>query len=200
MNEQHNPELVSALLDGELGRHETRFALRRLDADAAALGQWERWHLVRAALRREPLGLAAPGFASAVMQAVAAGGGRRRVHAWLKPLAGGAIAAGVAVLALFAVTPRPGPGEYAVQAPVPELSAPTGLTTGDFSPRLASRPVVATTLAPVATHAIEIERYFLSHSGQATGFARGGFVPYVNIVATPEPLPSVAGPATVEGR
>jgi sigma-E factor negative regulatory protein RseA len=188
MKDPTTPELVSALIDGELARDEARFTLRRVAGDPDAAALVARWHVARSVLRREHYALPDAGFSAAVMQAVANEARPRAAGpGWIKPLAGAAIAASVALVALFSVMPTPAPApEGLVAGPaLPDLAVPTGLTTGDFSPRLAPRPVSSTTLAPLPPGQAEIERYFLSHSGQATGFARGGFVPYVNIVATP---------------
>jgi sigma-E factor negative regulatory protein RseA len=200
MKDPTTPELVSALIDGELARDEARFAVRRVAGDADAAALVARWHVARSVLRGEHYAIPDAGFAAAVMQAVANEARPRSARTpWLKPLAGAAIAASVAMVALFAVMPTPTTAPSAeglAAAPaVPALAAPTGLTTGDFSPRLAPRPVSSTTLAPLPAGQADIERYFLSHSGQATGFARGGFVPYVNIVATPVPIEPAVAPA-----
>ncbi len=195
MKDPTTPELISALMDGELPQDQARFALRRLAADPDAAALLARWHIARSVLKRERFVVPTAGFADAVMRVVFNEARPRSARpAWIKPVAGAAIAAGVALVALLAVVPPPSsaPDGVVVGPAVPALAAPTGLTTGDFRPRLAPRPVSSTTLSPLPPGQADIERYFLAHSGQATGFARGGFVPYVNIVATPvQPEPAV---------
>lgn len=106
----HQPEHLSAAMDGELTGEELRFLLRRIDHDPALQASWERFHVASASLRHELPALASPSFTDRVMRAigdeasvVAASRGRR--HAWLKFSAGGAIAASVAVAALMASRP-----------------------------------------------------------------------------------------------
>ena len=52
MNE-HIDEQLSALMDGELERDQTRFVLRRASADTALPLRWERYHVTRQVLRRQ---------------------------------------------------------------------------------------------------------------------------------------------------
>lgn len=106
----HHPEQLSAGMDGELTGEELRFLLRRLDHDRSLLVRWERFHAASAGLRRELPTLATASFADRVMraiedEAVVTSMPRARRHHWLRLSAGGAIAAGVAVVALMASRP-----------------------------------------------------------------------------------------------
>src|SRR5262245_55107762 len=106
-------EQLSALTDGELERGSARFLMRRIDNDPALAQRFERYQLMRACMRREYKGNEADSFCAGVMARldaedaaaadapVAASGGSR----WLRRALGGAIAAGVAGLVLFASTP-----------------------------------------------------------------------------------------------
>lgn len=106
----HQPEHLSAAMDGELTGEELRFLLRRIDHDPSMQASWERFHVVSASLRHELPALASPSFADRVMSAVkdeaaVAQSPRGRRHGWLKFSAGGAIAASVAVAALMVSRP-----------------------------------------------------------------------------------------------
>lgn len=46
-------EKISQLMDGELGRWETRAQIKRLESDEALAETWEAYHLIGDALRRE---------------------------------------------------------------------------------------------------------------------------------------------------
>jgi sigma-E factor negative regulatory protein RseA len=46
-------EKISQLMDGELGRRETKTTIERLESDEALAHSWETYHLIRDALRRE---------------------------------------------------------------------------------------------------------------------------------------------------
>ncbi|RDZ27949.1 sigma-E factor negative regulatory protein [Lysobacter silvisoli] len=109
-------EALSALFDGELDGDAARFALKRLSHDAQWRQACESWQLCGDVLRGQAATLAAPGFAQRVAAAVAAESTvlqaaasepaapapRRR---WL---GGAALAASVAVVALFVARPFSG--------------------------------------------------------------------------------------------
>lgn len=102
-------ETLCALFDGELAADEARFALKRLGHDAEWRDTVGRWQLYGDALRGQAQGVAANGFADRVALALreeqsqpvalpARSFGRR---GWM----GGALAASVAVAALFVTRP-----------------------------------------------------------------------------------------------
>lgn len=49
-----NGEKLSALLDGELDEEETQRVIAQVSADAQLARTWQRYHLIRAGIRREP--------------------------------------------------------------------------------------------------------------------------------------------------
>ena len=154
----HQPEHLSAGMDGELSDEELRFLLRRVDHDVSLQLRWSHYHVAGDALRGElPSALASAGFAGRVMAAIdaemdqahrtapAAVAPPVRRHGWLKFSAGGAIAASVAVAALMAnhaggpelVAPAPAvtplaqseaPSVQAKPARVAPASVPAGLS------------------------------------------------------------------------
>lgn len=133
----HERETLCALFDGELQGDEARFALKRLGHDVQWRDTVGRWQLYGDALRGQVQGVAASDFADRVAlalrdeqaQVVAiparASGGRR---AWM----GGALAASVAVAALFVTRP------FSSDAP------PSGARV---SPNVASVPAAAPRVA-----------------------------------------------------
>jgi anti-sigma factor RsiW len=194
-------EQLSALADGELGRDETRFLLRRLDQSPGLARSWESLHRVRSALRHEPGAWPDAGFADAVAARIAAEAAPSRQRPWLQTAIGGAIAAGVAALALFAVAPVP----QSPTAGTPVLAEVAPIRTGDLEMRLPAQRVSDRMWAPLPVSAPvdpQVESYFLRHSGLAAGSPRGGFLPYVYVVATPAaaaPVP-LRQDATPNGR
>ena len=97
---------LSALMDGELPRDELRFLLRRMDSDPGLAQAWSRYQLAGSVLRRQMTVTLRPGFAETVMaRAAAERPARRRGAAILRWAGGGAIAAGVAVVALVSTQP-----------------------------------------------------------------------------------------------
>ncbi|KIQ97985.1 sigma-E factor negative regulatory protein [Lysobacter sp. A03] len=119
---------LSALFDGQLGPDEARFALKRLGGDAGWREACGRWQLAGDALRGDGVAPAPSGFADRVMAAV----GREQEHAVLTDVRtrrgpvrhkprwlGGALAASVAIAALFVARPM-------LDGEDPAADAPTG--------------------------------------------------------------------------
>lgn len=132
--DQVHHEQLSALIDGELRADQARFVIRRLEHDQALAGRHERWQLVGEVLRGE-LGAVAPvdfaaRVAAALPQAAAAAPVPRRPPAWRWAWpAGGALAAGLALLAVLwmprqATQPSPLPVLAQVQPALPPPTAP----------------------------------------------------------------------------
>lgn len=138
-------ETLCALLDGELAGDERRFALRRLSHDADWQRAAARWQLAGDALRGESVLPAPSGFAARVAAAVAAeaetapvamatAAARPRGRRPARWFGGAALAASVAMVAMFAVRPMlqpmdeaelAGTGVQREQAPDP-AAAPAG--------------------------------------------------------------------------
>lgn len=110
-HEDHrDEELLSALMDGELTDAEQSRVLARLRAEPALQRRWARYHAVRAALTTGAARLS-PDFAERVIETrarepvvAAPGGVRIPDRSWLRPAAGLAIAASVALVAFGGLT------------------------------------------------------------------------------------------------
>ncbi|HRO27277.1 MAG TPA: RseA family anti-sigma factor [Luteimonas sp.] len=135
----YHRQQLSAMLDGELSPDQAKFMLRRLQHDGELATCWERWQVCGDVLRGQRNDLLPRDFAQRVALAVAGGGtvsievqpahaARPRLARWG---GGAAIAASVALLAVFASRqlPDPGalPGEVAPTPLVAEASAPAPL-------------------------------------------------------------------------
>ncbi|MCI2245458.1 sigma-E factor negative regulatory protein [Xanthomonas sp. PPL568] len=132
--ELHYRQQLSALIDGELPADEARFVLRRLQHDEELSGCHERWQLCGDILRGRVSVPAPSDFSARVRQAVAAeaqqaaraqvasAAGKRRTWRW-----GGsaALAASVALLALFVTQRLPQTPEALTPAQVADAAAPT---------------------------------------------------------------------------
>lgn len=143
---QTDLESLSALFDGELEGDAGRFAIRRLGHDASWRDACGRWQLAGDVLRSHASGIAARDFPQRVATAMAAEAAteeavpaRRAVspgRARSRWVPAAAIAASMAVVALFAVRPgvdTAGPEvarDLAELAP-PEAPAVSGADTGD---------------------------------------------------------------------
>lgn len=196
-------EQLSALMDGELERDETRFLLKRLATDQELPLRWARYHIVRQTLRRQELTALPAGFAAGVMARLDAESiAHARPTTWLRWGAGGAIAASVAVAALVLTRPlgesaAPGPGALVARNTPPSSApisvAPVSATTAsnDFqAPLLApNRPVETAPVSfgsdlgqPVAIDP-RLQSYLIRHYQAAGANGQSAFVPYVLLTA-----------------
>ena len=153
---------ISAFLDEELPDEECQLLVRRLTRDDELRATFARYSLAGAIMRREPGIRPQPEFVSRVSDAIAgeephelSPAGTAISRKWLRPVAGGAIAATVAVLALISLRPTPVGEQAFVDAGEPLEDAV--IVTG---PAEGARPVVS----PPAT----LVNYLVTH-GDYTG-------------------------------
>ena len=224
MNEQIDEQL-SALMDGELGRDGLRFLLRSAASEQALPLRWERYHVARQALRRQPMGALRPGFAESVMARIAEEPALhgRTVNPWLRWGAGGAIAASVAVAALVATRPAPlGPvpaeGAVAVRAPMVASGAtiaasPASATSMPVAAAPEVRPPLLMPSVPLdaspASFGAEagqtvvldprLQSYLVRHYQAVGGNGQSGFVPYV-LLTSPQPSAEAAAAGAPAAR
>jgi sigma-E factor negative regulatory protein RseA len=170
---------VSSLVDGETSRETSRFLVRRLGADEELRATWTRYHLIRDCLRHQDGGVAGEDLSTRVLQALENEGpkepSRRFATGWLKPAAGFAIAASVALMALVTVVQEN-----------PESAQSAGELAGSAAPVQFTSPqswTPAPTSSQASTGSRKMDSYLLRHY-QATGGATGvkGFVAFVPIV------------------
>jgi negative regulator of sigma E activity len=151
MNEQEQISQLSALFDGELPAQQAQMVIRRAVKDPAMREHWQRYALIGACLRGEPLAgadrddnladrvrtrlaaevdIIAPG---ALGSARAVGSGRGAGRFFGRGAMGGAIAAAVAVVSIFVVRN------------MGTATGEIGVLATDTGPTLATTPVVAAT-------------------------------------------------------
>lgn len=205
MSEEFDRQL-SELMDGEIEDRHLARCLRRFAEDRDYRARFSRYVAVRDCLRRDPPGVAAGDLADRVIAAledepVVLAPRRRRVldgavGRLLKPAAGLAIAASVAVVAVLGLRDARLGGEnpaapISAQQPTTLAGQPASSQQG----RLSGLPPIqypdATLQAPVAQTASATDRawlnnYLLRHNEAAGAVGRTGFIPYVHIV-TREP-------------
>ncbi len=202
-------EQLSAMMDGELSEFEFRRLLRQIEdgadtPDPGLVLTWQRFHLIGAALRGEPLTRQGDDLAERVARAIAdepapaAQTAPRRHPAWLKPLAGAAIAASVAVFTVIRLAP-----EQADEGMVMRLVEEPA-TVATTTPALPAARVGNAGIVPVAsdgwrartvgTHwqrqpgesahidQQRLNRYLLEHSEFEHQYGVGGFLPYASFI------------------
>lgn len=174
----YHRQQLSAMLDGELSPDEAKFMLRRLQHDVELAACWERWQVCGDVLRGQRNELLPADFARRVAAAVGADAGveaapaaaRRAARPRLARWGGGAaVAASVALMAVFAsrqlpdaglapaATPTPMVAQGATPSPVVmPVQAPAAASDPAPSPP-AAQPDAAMALAAVAA-AAEVPR------------------------------------------
>ncbi|HWL61754.1 MAG TPA: sigma-E factor negative regulatory protein [Steroidobacteraceae bacterium] len=191
MNEQEHSSLLSALFDGELPEQQAGMVIRRALRDTQMQHSWERYALIGACLRGDPIPASAS-VADRVKARVAAerdlnvavlpvrgnaGGKSSPQSYWLgRGALGGAIAAGVAVLSIFVVrqmgpvTPdvlqvaRDG-SPVAAPGSLAAEQLPVGYTTpGENSPAPLGRVLD-----------VSLSHYLVAHSEEAASALRSSY-------------------------
>ena len=186
-------EQLSAFMDGELGRDETRFLLRRTESDGQLTARWSRYHVARQALRRQEIVAIRVDFASRVMAQLEAESAPVAARTpWLRWGSGGAIAAAVAVAALMVTKPSTEPE---ITAPVAALTPPpraTQVTTpapaqvAAASPALVPNSPIQTQaasfgsdLSEPVTYDPRLQSYVIRHYQALGTTSQPDFVPYM---------------------
>lgn len=184
-------EQLSAMADGEIETEGTRFLLKRLERDPEFRGSWERYHLIRDCLRHQ--GTMAPadfcaGVAALIDADIAAESRPAQRHVW-RGFAGGAIAAGVAAMALFALRPVADSGaldnaQNGLAAT--NLDQVAAMTTSDLVPPWRVAPVAERERFVLVQQPMpaELDGYFLRHGEAAGGSSLLGPLPAVQTVAS----------------
>lgn len=204
-------EQLSAFLDGELPEAETTLLLKRLERDDELKGTLSRYSLIGAALRAEGAVPDASNVASRVRAALVAEPalGVRRVSRWLRPVAGLAMAAGVAaatvVLLPFVFDGAGAPTALVADAPAAAPAPATVLAEGAVVPVVAvvDDPPPAYTIPPpveAATSPLssaQLASYLVAHSEYVSPLARRSVLSAVT-VEKPD-VESPPAPATPEG-
>jgi sigma-E factor negative regulatory protein RseA len=190
---QEIKEQLSAFMDGELGRDQARFLLKRAEGDRDTVHRWTRYHVIRQTLRRQDIVALRIDFAGAVMarldgEAVV----QARGTTWLRWGGGGAIAAAVAVAALMVTKPANEPAQIAgtnaatarsALAPTQVASThPLDARTPQMVPNSPIPSAVAsfgTDVAQPGSYDPRLQSYVIRHY-QATGStSQPDFVPYI---------------------
>lgn len=194
---QQIQEQLSAFMDGELGRDEARFLIKRADGDAVLVRQWTRYHVIRQALRRQEIVALRADFSSVLLARL----DEERLPqtsrtAWVRWGSGGAIAAAVAVAALMVTKPvsEPAPASVATANPgsvratqiSPAATTQVASNVAEFRTPLVPNSPIPTATASFGTDLSEqapfdprTQSYVIRHY-QATGSTgQPDFVPYI---------------------
>jgi sigma-E factor negative regulatory protein RseA len=187
-------EQVSAFLDGELPNSETELLLKRLTRDPELRESFGRFALIGEAVRGASSGALSRSFTSRVNQAidgepvVQAPVHGARVKHWWRPVAGVAVAAGVATVAIVALQQRvitPGLRVAATAAPqvrqvlIASQNAPASQNAAAVAGAPTAREALSYTVPasssePAAIAPARLTNYMFAHSKYSSGLAQRG--------------------------
>lgn len=197
---EKNNESISALVDGELEPKGAEFLVRRLSGDHSMQHEWQRLHLVRACLQREFSGpVSLVGRVQAALQDEAAPERAGRFSTVLRLGVGGAVAAGVAMVAVLGLANRIDSGNPADPG---AAQTPGFVGQSNALDRQFNAPLVPAGLGPNRSAEIaggsasptrqRINRYMIRHSQAAGG---NGFISLTPVLTAPAAVQSQAGDA-----
>lgn len=194
MNNEELDSQLSAMFDDELPEHECELLARRLARDESLKARWGRYAAIGAAIRKEQSVQVDSQLAHKVSQAIAAepplvsepAGARKAfvnptVRRWVQPVAGAALAASVAALAILvlrAQAPLGGveaPTVFAQNAigPSGTADATTVLSAGNTQNAEPDSYTVPTSVEPLAVvPSTELANYVVAHSEYSTPLSR----------------------------
>jgi len=192
-------EHLSALVDGEISKETSRFLVRRLGADDELRETWTRYHLIRDCLRHQDDSMAGADLSERIGLALEDDQpvhikSRALPNRWLKPFAGMAIAASVALMAVVTVGPGIPGGTQSTGELADELQAKP--FTSPQSRIAAPNSNQANFSAGAVNSDQKMNSYLLRHY-QASGTTSGkNFVTFVPIVVTRSKTPDVVDNTT----
>jgi sigma-E factor negative regulatory protein RseA len=186
MNEK-KLEALSALMDGETTEPDAG-TLHDWSRDEGMRAAWARYHIIADCLRGSLPRYIDPALANRISMAlrsepsIIAAPQTAVRRAWLKPVAGMAIAASVATLAVIGIQMNRGAagGAHVAAGPHATGAASGGqfnLASGSVRPRPQRYAAPGTAIDP------RMNRYLINYSEQRTGNTVQGMPPYVRIIA-----------------
>jgi sigma-E factor negative regulatory protein RseA len=181
-------EQVSAFLDGELPNSESELLLKRLTRDGELRESFGRYALIGEAVRGASRAYLTQGFAGRVNLAIdgeaiptSTPAAPSRAPRWWRPIAGAAVAAGVAAVAVVAlqqraITPSVRPALLTAQNAAPaQIAALAQSGAAVQLPREAiSYTVPATSAAAPAAMPARLTNYVFAHSKYSSGLDQRG--------------------------
>jgi len=171
-------EQLSALVDDELTASEQALLTRRIGMDTDLHRRLSRYQLISDTLRNQLPDRVDPAFTARVQAAVrdestptSTAAGSRRLAALLKPVAGLAVAASVAVVAVLSLqSVREDPASLPAVASVPSS---TDFIRADSTPQPTVHPRMGRNL----------DIYLVNHNEYAINRGMQGMLPYARIVS-----------------
>lgn len=174
-------EQVSALMDDECTEQELKLAVRQLTRDVILMAQWERYHLISDVLKGDAPAVMNVDFAERMRAVIdtepplaANAKPLQAPRPWAKPLAGFALAASVAAVAVFVMRPDVmQPNNPSLLAGDTEMAQTLELTRFDEETVDAEDDMLA-----------RMNAYMVNHNSMASMSSVYGVLPYVRMAGT----------------
>jgi sigma-E factor negative regulatory protein RseA len=188
-------EQVSAFLDGELPNSESELLLKRLTRDADLRASFGRYALIGETLRGASTAPVSRGFAARVNRAIDGEPAtgipqvmRTARDRWWRPVAGAAVAAGVAAVAVVALQQRAvAPGVQAALPVIAQSAKPAQAKEAlSYIVPAASTGAGAGAVMP----ATRLTSYVFAHSNYVSGLGQGNVMS--GLLSDPDDLPPAA--------
>ena len=196
-------EQVSAFLDGELPNSEAELLLKRLTRDPELRESFGRYALIGEAVRGSSRAYLTKGFAGRVNLAIdgevipSVPVAHGRAPRWWRPLAGIAVAAGVAAVAVVALQQRAvSPGQRPALITAQSVSsAPRGALVQTAALQASNEPLSYTVPAlsaagPTAMPRARLTNYVFAHSKYSSGLDQRGVLADLLIEAEEQQQPA----------
>lgn len=189
MSEKNIEQHLSAMMDDECGASEARFILKRYSQCAETRARWSRFHVAREVLHGSHLRIEAMTLTERVSDALkneAAPERQSMAPRWLRPVAGVAVAASVAAVAVMLTQPAT-QDQAELAVPNSLVSLPTVEQPVTTLPATNGRRPQAQLASATNRSAMEdprLREYVLRHNRVAPN-ARSGFTQYVYFVTRP---------------
>lgn len=179
-------EHLSSLMDGEVAKDGGMFLTRRLSSDNELCETWERYHLIRDCIRQPGSKQLVTGLSLKLNEKLDAESAPEisvwRAQPWLKPVSGLAIAASVALMAVFVA----GPQNSVVPVENSDIALAQPVNAPFVTPNAALISPESQAVSFSSSGESEAQRlnaYLFRHNQMARTAGRQGFVSFVPIVA-----------------
>ena len=181
MTNRHE-EVLSAFVDEETSTFETRLSVKEIVTDDGQRSRWERYHLIRDTLRGNVPPRVDKEFCNKIMAAIdgtvdsdlPSERWNKQSHAVLKPIAGVALAASVAIVTVLSVK------ALIVNAPSVNTGAVAQLDGGDQQAmREPQADVRGSLVTSNPSEEARLNSYLVNHAEYAS---RRSMIPYARIV------------------
>lgn len=179
---------MSVFMDGEADEDQVDVIINDLIHEESMRGAWTRYHMISDCLQHRLPARVDPSLANRISSAIrheptVLAPVAPAARAFVKPLAGLAVAASVAALAIFGIQHTQSPATAPVQADVASNYTTAPVPTSPHQFTFTSGHAAVRAGVPVSRMSPTLNRYLVNYNESRTNAAVQGMFPYVRIVA-----------------